>query len=121
MKRPVVLIVGAAAGALLVAAVGASAHTGFSLARLAGVHSAVISDEATGARTESPEPSESPEPTESPEASPTPEPTEAAEPADNDNEQGDNDDQGEDNQPAAQPTGSGEHDDGGGGDTEHGD
>jgi hypothetical protein len=126
MKRPVVLIVGAAAGALLVAAVGASAHTGFSLTRLAGVHSATFGDEATGARTESPEPSESPEPAETPEASPTPEPTEAAEPADNDNEQGDNDDQGENNQPAAQPTSSGEHDDGdhsggGGGDGEHGD
>src|SRR5689334_7371393 len=61
MKRPVVLIVGAATGALLVAAVGASAHTGFSLTRLAGVHSATLGDEATGARTESPEPSESPE------------------------------------------------------------
>jgi outer membrane biosynthesis protein TonB len=115
MKRPVVLIVGAAAGALLVAAVGASAHTGFSLTRLVGVHSAQPGDEATGARTESPEPSESPEPTEVPEASPTPEPSEAPEPADNEDEAGeDNDDQGE-NQPAAQPTSSGEHDGGDGG------
>ena len=124
MKRPVVLIVGAAAGALLVAAVGASAHTGFSLTRLAGVHSTVLSDEATGARTETPEPSDSPEPAETPEATPTAEPTEAPEPADNETEAGDNDDQGEDNQPAAQPTGSGEHDDGdhgGGGDGGHGD
>ena len=130
MKRPVVLIVGAAAGALLVAAVGASAHSGFSLTRLVGVHSAVLDDEATGARTETPEPSESPEPTETPEASPTAEPSEAPEPADNETEAGDNDDQGEDNNdqgdknsPAAQPTGSGEHDGGstGGGDGEHGD
>src|SRR5579864_1000344 len=103
MKRPVVLIVGAAAGALLVAAVGASAHTGFSLTRLVGVHSAVLSDEATGARTESPEPSDSPEATETPEASPTAEPTEAAE---NDNEQANNDDQGENSAPKAQPTSS---------------
>jgi hypothetical protein len=123
MKRPVVLILGAAAGALLIAVVGASAHTGFSLTRLAGVHSAVLSDEATGARTESPEPSDSPEPTETPKATPTAEPAEAPEPADNETETGDNDDQGENNQPAAQPTGSGEHDGGstGGGDGEHGD
>jgi hypothetical protein len=128
MKRPVVLIVGAAAGALLVAAVGASAHTGFSLTRLIGVHSAVISDEATAARTESPEPSDSPEPSETPEAAPTAEPTEAPEPADTETETGDNDDQGENNAPAIQPTSSGEHDDGdhnvsgsGGGDGEHGD
>jgi len=122
MKRPVVLIVGAAVGALLLAAVGASAHTGFSLTRLAGVHSAVLSDEA------SPEPSDSPEPTETPEASPTAEPSQAPEPADNeteaadnDNETGDNDDQGENNAPAAQPTSSGEHDSGDGGGSESGD
>jgi hypothetical protein len=117
MKRPVVLIVGAAAGALLVAAVGASAHTGFSLTRLVGVQSSVSGDEVSGARTESPEPSESPEPAESPEATPTAEPTEAPEPADNEDEQGDNDDQGENEggAPAAQPTSGGEHDDGGGG------
>ena len=106
MKRPVVLIVGAAAGALLVAAVGASAHTGLSLTSLVGVHSAVQGDEATGARTETPEPSESPEASETPEA--TAEPTEAA---DNDNEQGDNDEQGEndDGAPTTQSTSSGEH------------
>ena len=105
MKRPVVLIVGAAAGALLVAAVGASAHTGLSLTSLVGVHSAVQGDEATGARTETPEPSESPE------ASETPEATEAAEAADNDDAQGDNDEQGEtdDGAPATQSTSSGEH------------
>jgi hypothetical protein len=108
---------------MLVAVVGASAHSGFSLTRLAGVHSAVLSDEATGARTESPEPSDSPEPTEAPKAAPTAEPAEAPEAADNDNEQGDNDAQGEDNAPAAQPKSSDEHDSGtsGGGDGEHGD
>src|SRR5260370_8022356 len=78
MKRPYVLIVGAAAGALLVAAVGASAHTGFTLTKAFGIHSGVLGDEATGARTETPEP------TEPPEASPTAEPTETPEPADTD-------------------------------------
>jgi hypothetical protein len=123
MKRPVVLIVGAAAGALLVAAVGASAHTGFSLTRLAGVHSAILSEEATGARTETPEPSDSPEPTEAPKAGPTAEPTKAPEPADTETETGDNDDQGENSAPKAQPTSSGEYDGGSsaGGDGEHGD
>ena len=122
MKRPVLLIVGAAAGALLVAAVGASAHTGFSLTRLAGVHSAVRSDEATGARTESPEPSESPEPTETPKAPPTAEPTEAAEPADTETETGGNDQGENESQPAAEPTSSGDHEGGssGSGGDEHG-
>ena len=68
MKRPVVLIVGAAAGALLVAAVGASAHTGFSLAKVVGQHVTTFGDEATGTRTE---PTDTPEPTETPEAPPT--------------------------------------------------
>src|SRR2546421_10807230 len=81
MKRPVVLIVGAAAGALLVAAVGASAHTGFSLSRLVNLHSATFGDEATGARVE---PTDSPEPTETPEAQATTEPAEAPEAADTD-------------------------------------
>jgi hypothetical protein len=109
MKRPLILIIGAAAGALLVAAVGASAHSGFSLTSLVGVHNAVLTDDATNARGESPEPSESPEASESPESSPTAEPSEAS---DNDNEQGDNDDQGEDSTTKASPTSSGEHDDG---------
>src|ERR1700758_1041764 len=99
MKRPVVLIVGAAAGALLVAAVGASAHSGFSLTRLVGVDSAVVNDEATGARTGSREQVVSPEPRKAPKAAPTAEPTEAAEPADTETETGDNDDHGEDNAP----------------------
>lgn len=86
MKRPVVLIVGAAAGALLVAAVGASAHTGLSLTRMIGVHSAVSSDEASGTRLETPEPSDTPEATEAPEATPTAEPTEAPKPAETEND-----------------------------------
>lgn len=61
MKRPVVLIVGAAAGALLVAAIGASAHTGLSLTKALGVHSSVLGEEATGARVETPEPTETSE------------------------------------------------------------
>lgn len=73
MKRPVMLIVGAVAGALLVAAVGASAHTGLFAAKFAGVQSAVSGDEATGTRTE---------PVETPEAAA--EPTETPEPADTD-------------------------------------
>lgn len=63
MKRPVVLIVGAAAGALLVAAVGASAHTGMFAAKFAGVQSAVFGDEASSTRVETPEPAENPEAT----------------------------------------------------------
>ena len=121
MKKPFGLIVGAAAGALLIAAVGASAHTG--LFHLAGVSQGISGDEASGAR-ESPEPSEAPEPAEAPEPSPTAEPSEAPE----QDEQGDNDEQGEDTNdnetgPKAAPTGSGEHDDGGGGGggSEHGD
>ncbi|HEY2437331.1 MAG TPA: hypothetical protein VGH93_09120 [Solirubrobacteraceae bacterium] len=107
MKRPVVLIVGAAAGALLVAAVGASAHTGFSLARLAGVHSAVLTDEASGARTESPEPTETPEAPPTAEPAETPEPAQAAEPADNDTETSD------DNEAQApKATSSGDHEGG---------
>lgn len=74
MKRPVVLIVGAAAGALLVAGISASAHTGLSVAKIAGVQSHAFGDEATGSRTETPEPKESPEA------------TTTTEPADTDNE-----------------------------------
>jgi hypothetical protein len=77
MKRPVVLIVGAAAGALLVAGIGASAHTGLSVAKVAGVQSHVFGDEATGTLIETPEPTDSPEP------------AQAAEPADTDTETAD--------------------------------
>jgi hypothetical protein len=83
--------------------VGASAHTGFSLTRLVGVHSAVLTDKASGARTESPEPTETPEAPPTAEPAETPEPAQAAEPPDNDKESSD------DNQ------------DGGGSTGEHGD
>ena len=64
---------------MLIAAIGASAHSGFSLARLAGVQSSVSGDEASGTRTEpteKPEVTKTPEPTDTPEAPPTAEPTE---------------------------------------------
>ena len=96
MKRPVVLIVGAAAGAFLLAGVGASAHAGLSLTRLIGVHSSSFGDEATGARTEPAETPETaaPEPTEKPEAPPTAEPadTETETEVDNDVETNDDND-----------------------------
>lgn len=78
MKRPAVLIVGAVAGALLVAGIGASAHTGLFVTRSAGLQSGVLGDESSTASVaeQSPEPSETPEPTPSPEASATPEPAE---------------------------------------------
>ena len=82
MKRPVVLIVGAAAGAFLLAGVGASAHSGLSLARFTGVHSTSFGDEATGARTE---PADTPE-TAAPEPTETPEAPATAEPADTETE-----------------------------------
>src|SRR6266478_1611395 len=89
MRRPAVLIVSVAAGALLVAGAGASAHTVQLLTRAAGTHSALFSDEASGARTESPEPSESPEATPTAEPTEKPEPTKSPEAADNDNETAD--------------------------------
>jgi hypothetical protein len=116
MKRPAVLIVGAVAGALVVAGVGASAHTVFFVNKASGLNSAVANDEASGARVE---PTETPEPAETPEAPPTAEPTEQPEPADNDNETEDNDDQDE-----APATSGGDQEgdhQGGGGDGEHGD
>ena len=120
MKRPGVLIVGAVAGALFIAGVGASAHTVMFVNKALGLHSSTTSDEASGARTE---PAEAPEPTETPEAPPTAEPTEQPEPADNDNETNDDNDHN-----AAPPT-SGDHESGdhegdhqgGGGDGGHGD
>ena len=109
MKRPVVLIVGAAAGALLVAAVGASAHTGFSLSRLVNLHSATFGDEATGARVE---PTDSPEPTETPEAQATTEPAEAPEAADTDTDTDtDTDNETETNDDNEGGGGGGGHDD----------
>ena len=93
MKRPLTLIVGTAAGAILVAGIGVSAHTGgFSLFRPVGMQQSQLGDEASAARLESPEPSDSPEasptaePTEKPEPSPTAEPTEKPEAPESDNE-----------------------------------
>jgi outer membrane biosynthesis protein TonB len=82
MKRPLSLVVGAAVAALLIAAIGASAHSaGPLLTRITGAHSTRFGSEASGPR-ESPEPSDSPEPSNSPKASPSPEPTEKPEPTD---------------------------------------
>lgn len=89
MKRPVVLIVGAAAAALVLAGIGASAHSGLSTSKVVGVHSSTFGDEATGARTE---PADTPEPTEKPEAPPTAEPADTETEVDNDVET--NDDNG---------------------------
>jgi hypothetical protein len=81
MKRPVGLIVGVVAGALLVAGAGVSAHTA-----IVGIgqHSSVQGDEATGARTEAPEATETPEAAETPEPAEAPEAQQAQEQEDND-------------------------------------
>jgi hypothetical protein len=114
------VIVGAVAGALFIAGVGASAHTALFVTKSSGLHSSVSDDETSGARTE---PAESPEPTQTPEAQPTAEPAEQPEPADNDTDTDENND--DDNHDAAPATTgdheSGDHGDGGGGDGEHGD
>jgi hypothetical protein len=93
MKRPLTLIVGTAAGAILIAGIGASAHTGgLTLFRAVGMQQSHLGDEASGARLQSPEPSESPEaspkaePSEQPEPSPKAEPTEEPEAPESDNE-----------------------------------
>jgi hypothetical protein len=105
MKRPVVLIVGAAAGALLIAGIGASAHSGFAPAKLTGVHSGVFGDEASGAEVTTPE--TTPEPTD------TPEPAQAAEPADTDTEtEDDSDENGATGATINVQVGSGDHETG---------
>jgi hypothetical protein len=117
MKRPVVLIVGVAAGILLVAGAGASAHTALHLVNPGANSGNVLSDDATSPSAESPEPSESPE------ASPTAEPTEKAEPtetpeteaADNDADNDNQDENDNEDNNQAQQSGSG-GDDGGSGD-----
>ena len=66
------VIVGGALGAVLIAAIGVSAHTtNLPVLTLIGVQQSHSSDEASGARTE---------PSEKPEAKPTAEPTEKPEP-----------------------------------------
>jgi hypothetical protein len=80
MKRPSLLIVAMVAGAILVAGAGASAHS-ISLIKSPRTHTATTAfDEASGARTESPELEEAPE------ASPTAKPSERPAPAENKNE-----------------------------------
>lgn len=87
-----------AAGAVLVAALGVSAHSQISNVFGTSAHAGMHSDVASGAR-ESPEPSESPEPTESPKTQPTTtEPAEQPETQDTEDSQGqNNDDQGDNN------------------------
>ena len=116
MKRPAVLIVSVVAGALLVAGAGASAHTVQLLTRAAGTHAGLFSDEASGARTESPEPSESPEA--APTAGPTekPEATNSPEAADTENEADDNDTETGDNEGDHQQSSGRDHESSGGGD-----
>jgi len=114
MKRPAVLIVGAVGGALLVAGIGASAHTALLVNRSAGLHSSVSGDEASGARVEPNEtPEMTPEPADTPEAQQTPEPTETPEAADNDTETNDDDQAGAAVQAGDQETG--DHESGGDG------
>lgn len=74
MPRPKSLLIAAVAVAILIgAAVGTSAR-GALFAGFVGVNHTHHGDEASGARTESPEPSDSPEPSPSPEPSEKPEP-----------------------------------------------
>ena len=111
MRRPVFNLFTVAAGAVLVAALGISAHAqGAHLFGSPASGIVVHSDSSPSA-----EPSDSPEPTETPEASPSPEPAESPEPSPKaepteqpeapDNEQGDdNNDQGDHaSPPTAQP------------------
>jgi hypothetical protein len=92
MKRPVLLVVGAVAAALVMAGVGASAHTGLGLSKFIGVHTQSIGSEASGERTE---PADTPEPTETPEAQ-QPAETEADNDADDQTEEtGDNETENE--------------------------
>lgn len=112
MKRPVLLIVGAAAAAFVLAAVGASAHTAWlNVTKTVGTHASTFTDEASGARTESPEPTESPEASPKAEPSERPEPAESPEPAENEQEPAEGSGSGE---TEGTHTGSG-HDDGGSG------
>ena len=90
MKRPAVLIVAGAAAALLLAAVGASAHSGLAPAKVAGLKIAIHGDEASEARTEAPAPAKTAEPTEAPETKVSVSATEAADVEVNVEQQGDN-------------------------------
>ena len=100
MKSPLVVIVGIAAGLVLVAAAGASAHTALQFVSSGVTAGNILSDDASAPRAETPEASESPEV----EPSQTPEPSETPETEANDDQGDNNDDQGEDKSGAA-PTG----------------
>jgi outer membrane biosynthesis protein TonB len=109
MKRPSLLIVAMVAGAILIAGAGASAHS-ISLVKSLGTHASTTAfDQASGARTESPEPEETPE------ASPTTKPTEKPEPPENKNEptENENETENQDND-ANEQVHQVEHNDGGG-------
>jgi hypothetical protein len=120
MRRPIFNFFTIAAGAVLVAALGVSAHAQLSHGFGAHLHATLQSEAVSGAREgEAPEPSESPEPSPSPEASPTAEPTEAPDTEDaqgaNNDDQGDtNDEHGDSGAATGGDTGD-SHDDGGGG------
>jgi hypothetical protein len=78
MPRPKSLLIAAIAVAILIgAAVGTSARSAL-FAGFVGVSHTHSGDEASGARTESPEPSDSQEPSHSAEPSEKPEPTKAS-------------------------------------------
>jgi outer membrane biosynthesis protein TonB len=115
MRRPYFNLFTVAAGAVLVAALGVTAHA--QGAHLFGAPSSAITLHSESSP--SAEPSETPEPSESPEATPTPEPAETPEPSpkaeptdkpeapdETDTDQGDNS-QGDNSD-------SGSHDSGGG-------
>lgn len=114
-KGSVVMLAALAAGVLFgVAVTGVGGHAaGWLGGRLVSVQTGVHGDEASGARTESPEPSETPEETPKSEPTEEPKPSPTAE-SGNDDSQGDEDSQGDDtneHHPTATPSPSGEHDD----------
>jgi hypothetical protein len=91
------ILAAGAAGFLFAAAI---AHTApiQTLAKLVSVQSGAFhTDQASGARTESPEPSESPEDSPNPEPSESPEPSPSTGQGERDDQGENNDDQGEDN------------------------
>ncbi|HYM97953.1 MAG TPA: hypothetical protein VET26_11680 [Candidatus Sulfotelmatobacter sp.] len=124
MRRPLTFVVGTAAGALLIAAAGVSAHTGGAgLLRMVGVQQSHLGDEASGTRLATPDAGQSleatTEPSEPPEASPSPEataqPQQAEEGPDADSDWNDGGQDGDNQQGSGGGDGSGHGDDGGGG------
>jgi hypothetical protein len=115
MNRPGALVVGGVVAALLLAGIGASAHTGLFVTKSSGVLSGVAGEEASAPRVE---PTETPEPTEKPKAPATAEPTETPEPADTDTETNDEQQTGAQSESGDHEGDSGSSSGGGG---EHGD